>query len=163
MKNRVINPQEINGWGVDASEQNDPTYPMKKHTLEEHKGANWERPPLQAPTVEVLKSNERPTLSAVIGTATPPSGLSGMIRRQAFKHSESSFAHWIPLILADRINVVEGIVDDLKRGHIPNIFAEKGLGAEWKYNRKAFTKKIIINTSIAVGAVSILMSLRRKK
>lgn len=163
MKKRVINPQEINGWGVDADEQNDPTYPMKKHSLEEYKGSKWDRPPLQPQTVEVLKSNERPQLSAVFGTGTPPSGLSGIIRRQAFKYSESSFAHWLPLILADRINEVEGIVDDLKRGHIPNIFAERGFGAEWKYNRKAFTKKIIVGTVIALSAVSILMALKRKK
>lgn len=163
MKNRVINPQEINGWGVDASEQNDPTYPMKKHALDEHKGYNWDRPPLQPQSVEVLRSIERPNHSAVFGTATPATGLSGMIRREAFKYSESSFAHWLPLILADRINVVEGLVDDIKQGIIPNIFAERGLGAEWKYNRKAFTKKIILCSVITVGALSLLLMAKKKK
>ena len=129
--------KQINGWGIDADPENEPTYPMKKYTGDDHKRLNWERPIQQPATVEVLKSNERPTLSAVIGTSTPPSGLSGALRRYAFKYSESSYGHWLPLVLADRINVVEGIIDDLKRGHVPNIFAERGWNAEWKYNRKA--------------------------
>jgi hypothetical protein len=163
MKNKIINPQEINGWGVDADLENDPTYPIKKRTDEDHKGYSWERPEQQPITVEVLHSNERPNVSAVYGTATPPSGLSGMIRREAFKYSESSFAHWIPLILADRVNVVEGIVDDIRRGHFPNIFAEKGLGAEWKYNRKAFTRRIVTCAFIAAATVSLLVLAKKKK
>lgn len=163
MKNKIINPQEINGWGVDADLENDPTYPIKKRTDEDHKGYSWERPEQQPITVEVLQSNERPNVSAVYGTATPPSGLSGMIRREAFKYSESSFAHWIPLILADRVNVVEGIVDDIRRGHFPNIFAEKGLGAEWKYNRKAFTRRIVTCAFIAAATVSLLVLAKKKK
>ena len=39
--------------------------------------------------------------------------------------------------LADCTNMVEGIIDDLKTGHFPNIIAERGWAAEWKYNRKA--------------------------
>ncbi len=163
MKKNIINPEHINGWGIDADEQNDPTYPMKHRTNEDHKGYHWERPEQQPVNIEVLHSNERPNVSAVFGTATPPSGLSGMIRREAFKYSESSFAHWLPLILADRINVIEGIVDDIKKGHFPNIFAEKGLGAEWKYNRKAFTRKIITGAFIAAATVSLLVLAKKRK
>lgn len=163
MKNEIINPQDINGWGVDANPQNDPTYPMKKHSIEEHRGYKWERPAQQAQTVEILQSTERPNLSAVYGTSSPPSGLSGMIRRKAFKYSESSFGHWLPLILADRVNEIEGIIDDLKKGHIPNIFAERGLNAEWKYNKAAFTKKIAITAITAIVAISICSMLKRKR
>ena len=161
MENRAKEHPEIKGWGVDANPENDPTYPMKERTDAEQTGLSWDRPPQQPPTVEVLKSIERPNLSAVIGTATPPSGLSGKIRRYAFQFSESSWGHWLPLILADRVNEVEGIVDDLKRGHIPNFFAEKGWSAQWKYNRKAVVQKVLV-TAVITSAV-ILFFNRKKK
>lgn len=163
MENKINNPMEIEGWGVDADEQNDPTYPIRKRTNEEHHGNNWERPEQQPRTVEVLQSIERPNLSAVFGAAIPPSGLSGMIRRNAFAYSESNLAHWFQLILADRVNVIEGIIDDIKHGHFPNFFAEKGLGAEWKYNRKAFTKKLVTTAVIATTAITLITLLKRKK
>lgn len=148
---------------MDADPKNEPTYPMKKYTGDDHKRLSWERPPLQEPTVEVLHSIERPNLSAVIGTSTPPSGVSGALRRYAFKYSESSYGHWLPLVLADRVNVVEGIIDDLRRGHIPNIFAEKGWGWEWKHNRAAFTQKLVIGAAITAGVLVLLSSKKKLK
>ena len=142
----------IKGWGIDADPANDPTYPMKRRTDEETEGYSWERPEQQPVNIEVLHSIERPNITAVFGTSNPPSGLSGMLRREAFKYSESSYGHWLPLVLADRIGEVEGIIDDLKRGHVPNIFAEKGLKSEWKYNRKNFVLKTAAVTAAAVGA-----------
>ncbi len=147
MENIADNYSHIKGWGIDADPENEPTYPMKKYTGDDHKRLNYERPQQQPVDVEILHSNERPNVTSVIGTSTPPSGLSGMIRRYAFKYSEGSWGHWLPLILADRVNMVEGIVDDLKRGHIPNIFAERGWQAEWKYNKRG------VLTKVAVGAV----------
>ncbi len=117
----------INGWGVDADPKNEPTYPIKNYTGDDHQRLNWERPPLQEVTVEILKSSERPTLTAVFGTSVPPSGLSGVIRRYAFKSSESEYGHWLPLLLADRINVVEGILDDLRQGPCSEYFRRKRL------------------------------------
>ena len=161
MENTNENYKQIPGWGVDADPKNEPTYPMKKYTGDDHKRLNWERPIQQEASVEVLKSNERPNLSAVIGTSTPPSGLSGALRRYAFKYSESAYGHWLPLVLADRVNVVEGIIDDLRRGHIPNIIAERGWGAEWKYNRKAFTQKLVIGAAVTTALIVLLAN--RKK
>src|SRR5919202_3605646 len=132
LENTVIDPSQIKGWGVDANPKNDPTYPMKNRNNGEHQGYSWERPPQQPITIEVLHSNERPNVTAVFGTSTPPAGLSGMIRRVAFKYSESTYAHWLPLMLADRVGVVEGVVDDLRHGHIPNVFGEAGGKAEWQ-------------------------------
>ncbi len=67
-------PSQVRGWGVDADPENDPTYPMKKRNNGEHAGYAWERPPQQPIDVEVLHSNERPNLTAVFGTSTPPTG-----------------------------------------------------------------------------------------
>jgi hypothetical protein len=66
--------------------------------------------------------------------------------------------HWVPLVVADRIGVVEGIVDDLKQGHIPNIFAERGWGAEWKYNRDGMIKNIADRVGIAAGAYDFVIA-----
>ncbi|RNI25815.1 hypothetical protein [Rufibacter latericius] len=163
MENTARDYSHIKGWGIDADPKNDPTYPMKRRTNEEHKGYTWDRPTLQPRTVEVLHSNERPDVTAVFGTSTPPSGLSGMIRRMAFKKSENDYGHWLPLILADRINVVEGIIEDLKSGHVPNIFAEKGYKAEWKHNRGGLLRKAAVAAIISYGVVSYFRAKKKRK
>ena len=153
----------IKGWGVDADHSNEPTYPMKNYTGDDHRRLNYTRPPLQKTGIEVLKSNERPTVTAVFGTSTPPSGLSGRIRRYAFKFSEGSWGHWLPLILADRVNVVEGIIDDIRKGQFPNIFAERGWNAEWKYNRAGAIKKIAVTVAVTSAVVAFLVMKKKNK
>jgi hypothetical protein len=151
--------RHINGWGIDADPNNEPTYPMKRYTGDDHERLNYERPPQQPVTVEILHSNERPNISAVFGTVNPPSGLSGRIRRLAFRYSEESLKHWFALVLADRINMIEGIISDMKNDGMPNVFAEMGWGAEWKYNKKGVVKKLLI--TVAVTAL-LVMYLRRR-
>ena len=94
-------PKDIPGWGVDADPENDPTYPMKHRNGADYERLNYERPPQQPVTVEVLHSIERPNLTAAFGTTLPPKGVSGALRRYAFKHSESTYMHWVPLVLAE--------------------------------------------------------------
>jgi hypothetical protein len=156
MENEEKDYSHIKGWGIDADPRNEPTYPMKNYTGDDHQRINWERPALQEETVEILHSNERPSPSAVFGTSSPPSGLSGSIRRFAFKHSENEYLHWLPLLLADRVNMVEGILDDLKEGRIPNIISERGWTAEWKYNRKELVKNVA-TTAVIAGAILYFM------
>jgi hypothetical protein len=155
-ENKVIDASQVKGWGIDADPENDPTYPMKNRNNGEHAGYSWDRPPQQPIDEEILHSNERPNVSSAFGTSTPPAGLSGVIRRAAFNYSENSYGHWVPLMLADRIGVVEGVVDDLAHGHVPNIFGELGLKAEWKHNRKNFVTKLLIGAAIASAAVIYL-------
>jgi len=160
MENNNFDYKNIPGWGLDIDERNEPTYPMKNYTGDDHKRLDYEKPLQQPADVEILQSTERPTLSAVFGNASPPSGLSGVIRRYAFKHSEDRYRHWIPLIIADRVNAWEGIIADLRNGVIPNILAERGWKSELKYNRAGLTKKIVIT-----GVISLLLLsyLKRKK
>jgi hypothetical protein len=153
--------KNIPGWGHDADPNNMPTYPMKHYNGADHERINYEKPPQQPENVEVLKSIERPTISRVFGTSAPPSGVSGAIRRFAFRYSESTYAHWVPLVMADRVGVIEGIISDLKKGIVPNIFAEKGWAAEWKYNRKGLITKIA--TTVLVTTVMIAMLSGKKK
>jgi hypothetical protein len=148
----------ITGWGVDADPNNDPTYPIKQHNNGEQAGYSWERPPQQPTTIEILHSNERPNSTAAFGTSMPPAGLSGILRRIAFTYSESSYGHWLPLMLADRVNVVEGVLEDLRRGHIPNIFEELGWKAEWKHNRKNLVGRVLIGATLAFAVIVYLRS-----
>lgn len=149
MKNTIIDYKSIPGWGMDADPENEPTYPMKNYTGDDHNRIHYERSVPQPVTVEILRSMERPANTVVFGTSTPPSGLSGMIRRYAFQHSEDRYRHWIPLILADRINVWEGLISDIKKGTVPNIFAEKGWRTEIKHN-PAGVAKAVISTAITL-------------
>jgi hypothetical protein len=135
------NIERVPGWGVDADPKNNPVYPMRDVTADDQQGMSWQRPTLQTTDIEVLKSTERPSLSAVFGTAVPPAGLSGAIRRRAFQYSEGRWAHWLMLLMADRINVIEGVFQDLAHLHFPNVYREMGGPSEWKYNRSGFWRK----------------------
>jgi hypothetical protein len=151
----------VKGWGVDADPENDPAYPMKRRTNLEHAGYSWDRPPGQSAEVEVLHSNERPNLPATFGESTPPSGLSGMLRRFAFKYSESSYGHWLPLMLADRVNMAEGVVSDLVRGRFPNLIKELGWRAEWHHNRAKFVTRVAAYAAVLATAATLLARKRR--
>src|SRR4051812_23642141 len=124
MKTNIVKDNTIIGWAIDSDPENHPAYPMKQTEGGEAEDLYWLTPYQQPVDIEVLRSIERPDMTAVFGTSTPPSGLSGSIRRFAFKYSESSWLHWVPLLLADRVNMLEGILHDFSRGHIPNIFSE---------------------------------------
>src|SRR5689334_13052187 len=76
--------KDIPGWGMDADPENDPTYPMKHRTGADHDRLNYEKAPQQPIDREILHSIERPGVTRVFGTSTPPSGLSGVVRRFAY-------------------------------------------------------------------------------
>src|SRR5215207_8774355 len=116
---RRIDPSTVPGWGVDADPRNDPTYPYRQRENDDHAGSAWSRPPQQQTSVEVLSSIEHGRRPAVVGTSTPPSGFSGIVRRFAFQWSESNLIHWMLLLAADRINVVEGVLTDAGKGQVP--------------------------------------------
>jgi hypothetical protein len=103
----------IPDWGVDLDLRKRPAVPMERTPP---RLANVPVAPAQQPrTVEVLQSIERQGITPVFGTSVPPSGLSGWIRRRAFRRSESDLRHWMLLLMADRVNVVEGLLDDARR------------------------------------------------
>ncbi len=59
------------------------------------------------------------------------------------------------LMGAERVNVVEGVVQDLARAKIPNIPTEKGIRSEWKHNKPGLAKKIAVTA--ALGAVAFAL------
>ncbi|MBD8532132.1 hypothetical protein IFT83_19345 [Massilia sp. CFBP 13647] len=145
----------IKGWGADLDHKNRPAVPMER-TPPRYTPADAATPQPQEQRVEVLVSNERPGITQLHGTVQPPSGLSGMLRRAAFKFSENDIRHWLILLGADRINVVEGIVEDLSHGHVPNILGEMGLKSEWQHNKAGLAKKVAIAGAIGAAAYFLL-------
>lgn len=85
-----------------------------------------------------------------------------MIRRFAFRHSESSYARWLPLMLADRVGEAEGVVRDLVGGTVPNVFAERGWNAEWTHNRDKLVRRVVVGAMVATAVAGVLASLRSR-
>ena len=83
-----------------------------------------------------------------------------MIRRIAFRYSESSYGHWLPLMLADRVSVVEGLLGDLEHGRVPRVFAERGWKAEWRYDRTSLVRRILLRAVLISAVVAYFRSRR---
>jgi hypothetical protein len=154
-----IDPATVLGWGVDADPENDPTWPMRDRSKDDGPGMKWTRPPQQQPDVEILTSVEHKALPAALGTSTPPSGLSGSLRRQAFRFSESQWGHWLLLMLADRVNTVEGLLQDARRGRMPNPLVELGVVPQSRSREAALGTAAV--AGFAVAAIVLLLRRRR--
>ena len=154
-------PAGIEGWGADLDPAMRPAVPMER-TPPRFIHVHWDEPEQQPQTVKVFHSTERPGMTPVFGTSTPPRGLSGVIRGGAFRYSENDIRHWLMLLFADRVNVVEGIIDDLAHGHVPNLFKEMGGPAEWRHNRSGFIRKAMIGGAV-VGLLLYINSRRGRR
>ena len=137
----------IQGWGADLDHKNRPAVPME-HSPPRLEGAPIAPPSQQPERMEIFVSPERPHITPLFGTSSPPKGLSGMLRRLAYKMTENDIRHFMLLLLADRINVVEGIGEDLMQGHVPNVLGEMGIKAEWQHNRVGLAKKAAVATAV---------------
>ena len=154
--------KKIKGWGADLDHANRPAYP-KERIPARNTGVHWDRLDQQNQNVRIFHSTERPRITPVFGTSVPPKGLSGKLRGVAYKLSENDIRHWLILLFADRINVVEGVIEDLRKGKIPNVFAEMGWGAELKHNRAGFIKKTAVTVGLLGLGVVLLQRRRRIK
>ena len=151
----------IQGWGADLDRKDRPGVPMER-TPPRFINVPQHDPVPQDHHVAVLVSTERPGRTPLFGTVQPPSGLSGVIRRQAFRLTENDVRHWLLLLLADRVNMVEGIGQDLARGKVPNVLAEMGIKAEFQHNKAGLVKKVAVGAAV-VGAAVYLMRRRRDR
>ncbi|MBZ4376555.1 hypothetical protein [Corallococcus sp. AS-1-6] len=57
--------------------------------------------------VPVFKHAGRKEMPPVFGTAQPPKGLSGLLRKAAYAKPDHKPGHWMLLLLADRVDVWE--------------------------------------------------------
>jgi len=123
----------IPGWGADLDPQDRPSVP-KLQFDPNLAGAHWEFPDRQPEKWPRERSIEHKFLTPVFGTACPPKGLSGVMRKYAYaKYSEARAAHWLILIAADRVDALESTVASLATLHPDNPITETGVLSEFSH------------------------------
>lgn len=81
-----------------------PGVPME-HAPEPVEGAHWETITRQPGAA--LRRVELAQMTPVFGTACPPRGLSGAVRKFAYRIPEHRVTHWLALLAADRVDAIE--------------------------------------------------------
>jgi hypothetical protein len=120
----------IPGWGADLDPADRPSTP-KLQFQEDLTGAHWEFPERQPEKQPRERSIEHAFLTPVFGTAQPPKGLSGTLRRLAYaKYSEARVGHWLLLLLADRVDAWESHLASFATPRPDNPVTETGVKAE---------------------------------
>jgi hypothetical protein len=107
----------IPGWGADLDPADRPAFPREQPGIET--GAHWELPEQQPSRGrEREKSVEHERLTPVFGTAQPLHGVAGRVRRYAYDtYSEGQTAHWLLLVVGDRI--------DSAGAHVKSLFSKR--------------------------------------
>ena len=124
----------IPGWGVDRDPADRPSVP-KLVFQEDLTGAHWEFPDRQPEKWPRERSIEHKFLTPVFGTAQPPKGLSGAIRRLSYaRYSEGRAAHWLLLMLADRVDAVEEHLKSFATLRPDNPITQTGIKAEFTHH-----------------------------
>jgi hypothetical protein len=95
------------GESVDASMSRRPGVPMEMSPPHAMGAAHWAQPERQRDPGNILKRKGLRELTPVFGTSTPPRGLSGLLRRAAYRIPEHATSHWLLLLFADRVDVIE--------------------------------------------------------
>jgi hypothetical protein len=94
----------IPGWGADLDPADRPSHP-KLNYAPDRTGAHWDFPERQPERGPRERSIEHAFVTPVFGTAQPLRGVSGAVRRLAYRRfSEGRLAHWLLLIVGDRID-----------------------------------------------------------
>lgn len=121
----------IPGWGADLDPADRPSVPREQFLPT---GAHWTMPEDQLPPPgqdERERSIEHGRLPPVYGTAVPLRGLSGVIRRHAYRrYSEARAAHWLLLLGADRVDAVESHLVSLLSTRPDNPVTQTGVQSE---------------------------------
>ena len=122
--------QRIPGWGVDLNYDERTSVPMEDFDPGAT-GAHWHFPERQPEHWPRERSPEHGMLTPVFGTVCPPRGLSGIIRKYAYTLGEGKSSHWLLLMAADRVDVLESMVESTLRGKPDNPITETGVIAEF--------------------------------
>jgi hypothetical protein len=94
----------IPGWGVDLDPADRPSHPTLRYDPDAT-GAHWRFPERQPGAEDRERSVEHAFVTPVFGTAQPLHGVSGAVRRLAYRRfSEGRLVHWLLLVLGDRID-----------------------------------------------------------
>jgi hypothetical protein len=121
----------IPGWGVDLDPMDRPSVPQEQFDPGLN-GAHWEFPERQPELMPRERSVEHKFLTPVFGTTCPPRGLSGILRRYAYRrYSEGRAAHWLILMGADRVDAWEHHLQSFLTLRPDNPITETGVLSEF--------------------------------
>lgn len=121
----------IPGWGSDLDLADRPSVPKLSREAGSATGAHWVRPETQPGAEGRERSIEHAHVTPAFGTAQPLSGLARVVKRYAYRRfSEGRLAHWMLLVVGDRLDVATHRVTDELRGRPDLIVAETGIAAE---------------------------------
>jgi hypothetical protein len=93
--------------GSDLSGSERPGVPMETQPRPLAPTVHWSEAERQPPDPRVTRRRELQQLTPVFSTAIPPRGLSGVLRRAAYRIPETRARHFLTLMLADRVDVLE--------------------------------------------------------
>ena len=120
----------IPGWGVDLDPADRPSVPRERFDPT-FSGAWWEFPERQPEKWPRERSIEHKFLTPVFGTSCPPKGVSGAIRKYAYRrYSEGRAAHWLLLMAADRVDAAGSTLRSFASRHPDNPLTETGVLSE---------------------------------
>jgi hypothetical protein len=121
----------IPGWGVDLDPKDRPSVPKERFDPDLN-GAHWRFPERQREERPRERSIEHKFLTPVFGTSCPPKGLSGAIRKYAYRrYSEGRAAHWLLLLGADRVDAVESALRSFLTSRPDNPITQTGVLSEF--------------------------------
>ena len=124
----------IPGWGADRDPADRPSHPKLRYAPD-MTGAHWDFPERQPEKWPRERSIEHAFLTPVFGTAQPPKGLSGVIRKYAYRRfSEGRAAHWLLLVAADRVDAVESHLASFLTTRPDNPITETGVKGEFTHH-----------------------------
>jgi hypothetical protein len=122
----------IPGWGADLNPADRPAVPRERFDPDAS-GAHWDLPEQQPESRPRERSIEHARLTPVFGTAQPPHGLSGAVRRHAYaRYSEGRLAHWLLLMLGDRIDATGARLRSYASARPDNLLTETGVLSEFR-------------------------------
>jgi hypothetical protein len=162
----------IPGWGADLDPADRPSYPKLQYQ-EDLSGAHWEFPDRQPEKWPRERSIEHAFLTPVFGTAQPPKGLSGVIRKYSYaRFSEGRAAHWLLLVLADRVDAWEEHLRSFATLHPDNPITQTGIRSEFTHSglssrrgrvdvRHQWLDPIIVGGPWVAGAGAAVLGVRR--
>jgi len=118
----------IPGWGADLDRADRPAFPRERLDP----GLRGDELPEQQPELWPReRSVEHARLTPVFGTSCPPHGVSGVLRKYAYRRfSEGRAAHWLILLGADRVDALESALASFGTLHPDNPVTETGVLSE---------------------------------
>lgn len=123
----------IPGWGADLDPRDRPSVPRERFDGgADGAHPHWDFPERQPEKWPRERSIEHKFLTPVFGTSCPPKGVSGMMRKYAYRRfSEGRAAHWLILMAADRADSLGSHLRSFATLRPDNPITETGVRSEF--------------------------------